>query len=226
MFVSIHIPKTAGTALAKIFDETSMRRIMFDYGSEWDLTSVRTCPSEVKEHRDFIQTYFRYLHGHFHYCKYANIFSDSPVITTVRDPVDRVISQYLHVLRSGDRNIKQHKLVMDGEISVVDFAKFKYIGNAQWYYLEGRPIRDYDFIFVQERLEYSLSKFCERFRVSEIREYLRWFDGVPKVNQKPKWLPKIRSAKITKNDRRKIYSICERDVEVYRLAKEQLNSFG
>lgn len=225
MFVSIHIPKTAGTALAKIFDDTSMRRVMFDYGSEWDITSVRTCPVEVQEHRDFIKKYFKYLHGHFHYFKYADVFPDSPVITTVRDPVERVISQYLHVLRSGNRNIKQHQLVMDGEISIVDFAKYKYIGNAQWYYLEGRPIKDYDFVFIQERLEYSLGKFCDRFQVPEITEYLSWAKGVPRVNKKPTWLSKINSVKITTVDRQKIYSICDRDVEVYRLSKENLESF-
>jgi hypothetical protein len=224
MFISIHIPKTAGTALAKIFEDTSKRRVMFDYGSEWDIVSVRTCPPEVKEHSDFIRNYFWYLHGHFHYLKYADVFSGSPVITTVRDPVERVISQYLHVLRSGDRNIKQHKLVMDGDINVVDFAKFKYIGNAQWYYLEGRPIKDYDFIFVQDRLEYSLNKFCNRLNMPEIRDYLSWFDGVPKVNQKPMLDTNNRSVIITENDKQKIYRICERDVEVYRLANEHLNS--
>lgn len=223
MFISIHIPKTAGTALAKIFDETSKRRVMYDYGTEWALKTVRTCPLEVKENQDFIRFYFSYLHGHFHYLKYADVFSDSPFITTVRDPVDRVISQYLHILRSGDRiNNKNHRLVMDGEINVVGFSKLKYVGDAQWYYLEGRPIKDYDFIFVQEHLTLSLQKFCERFNRPEIREYLTWFGGVPPVNEKPKAWPGVGSVKITEDEKRQMYKICERDMEVYRLAKECL----
>lgn len=225
MFVSIHIPKTAGTALAKIFDDTSLRRIIYDYGTERDLTAARTCPAEVREHRDFIQSYFKYLHGHFHYFKYADVFTESPVIATVRNPVDRVISQYLHILRSGDRNNWRHKQIMDGEMSVVEFSKYDFIGNAQWHYLEGRPIKDYDFIFVQEFLELSLDKFCARFNKPEIREYLSWFDGVPSVNKKPKWSSVFRSVKITEDDKQKIYRNCERDLEVYRLAKECLNSF-
>jgi len=222
MFVSIHIPKTAGTAIAKIFDTTSMRRIMYDYGSEWDIEAVRTSLPEVRVHKEFVQSYFRYLHGHFHYQKYADVFADSPFISTVRDPADRVISQYLHVLRSGDRNIKQHRMVMDREIDVVEFSKFKYIGNAQWYYLEGRPIRDYDFIFVQEQLEFSLSKFCEIFDRPEIAEYLSWFKGVPVVNEKPLSANRGSTIEITESDRKEIYKHCERDVEVYRLAKEKL----
>lgn len=219
MFVSIHIPKTAGTALAKLFDDTSLRRIMYDYGTEWDIISVRTCPPEVREHRDFIRSYFRYLHGHFHYLKYVDVFPDEPVIAMVRHPVERVISQYRHILRSGDRNIRQHKLIMDGEIDVVEFSKFKYIGSAQWYYLEGREIEDYDFIFVQEHLDRSLSLFCERFDVPEIREYLGWFGGVPKVNEKPKFSLRRRGVKITPEQKRMIYNNCERDIDVYLRAK-------
>lgn len=224
MFVSIHIPKTAGTALAKIFDDTSLRRIMYDYGTERDLVAVRTCLPEVRAHKDFVLSYFRYLHGHFHYLKYADVFPDSPVITMVRHPVDRVVSQYLHILRGGDRNNERHRMIMDGEMSVIEFSQIKFIGNAQWYYLEGRPIKDYDFIFVQEQLEYSLRKFCALFDRPEITEYLGWFNGVPAVNEKPKSLLKRRTVKITESDRKEIYKNCERDVEVYRLAKEKLNA--
>jgi len=230
MFVSIHIPKTAGTALAKIFDDTSLRRIMYDYGTERDLATVRTCLPEVREHSEFIQSYFKYLHGHFHYLKYADVFPDAPVITTVREPVDRVVSQYQHILRAGDRNNLRHKLIMDGEMGIVEFSKIDFIGNAQWYYLEGRPIKEYDFIFIQEQLGNSLQKFCDRFDVPEIREYLGWFGGVPKVNEKPKSimsnlkskLKKTRSTVITAEDKRMITLNCERDMEVYRLAKEYL----
>ena len=224
MFVSIHIPKTAGTALAKIFDDTSLRRIMYDYGTERDLVAARTCLPEVWQHKEFIQNYFRYLHGHFHYLKYADVFPDAPVITMVRQPVDRVVSQYLHILRSGDRNNERHRMIMDGEMNVIEFSKIKFIGNAQWYYLEGRPIKDYDFIFVQEQLEYSLRKFCTLFDRPEITEYLSWFNGVPLVNGKPASTQKTRTVNITKRERKEIYKYCERDVEVYRLAKEKLES--
>jgi hypothetical protein len=224
MFVSIHIPKTAGTALAKIFDETSLRRIMYDYGTERDLVAARTCLPEIKEHKSFIQSYFFYLHGHFHYLKYADIFHDSPFITMVRHPVDRVVSQYLHILRSGDRHNARHKMIMDGEMDVVDFSRIKFIGNAQWYYLEGRPIKDYDFIFIQEELEHSLHKFSVLFGKPEISEYLSWFNGVPAVNKKPSTSQATRSIKITEAERQEIWKYCKQDVEVYQLAKEKLRS--
>ena len=222
MFVSIHIPKTAGTALARIFDDSSLRRIMYDYGTERELETVRTCLPEIRENREFIKTYFRYLHGHFHYLKYADVFPDSPVITTVRHPVDRVVSQYLHIFRSGDPDNWRHKMIMDGEMSIVQFSKFDFIGNAQWYYLEGREVEDYDFIFVQERLDNSLAKFCSKFDVPEVTEYLGWFDGVPKVNEKPVTTIRKEPPKITEDDKQKIYGNCERDIDVYRRSVECL----
>jgi hypothetical protein len=247
MFLSIHIPKTAGTTLAKIFDDTSLRRVMYDYGTERDLTAVRRCPDEVREHRDFIQSYFQYLHGHFHYLKYADVFPQSPVIATIRHPVDRVISQYFHIIRDGDPNNKRHKRIMNGEMNVVEFSKIDFIGNAQWYYLEGRPIKDYDFIFIQEQLAKSLELFCMTFNKPQISEYLSWFGGVPTINKKPKWSSGALSLRlglflknnfhkrqsllhssrppisISKSDKQKIYSYCEQDVEVYRLAVEKLS---
>lgn len=224
MFVSIHIPKTAGTALAKLFDDTSGGRVMYDYGTEWDIEAARTCPAEVREHGSLIQDKYKYLHGHFHYLKYADVFPDAPVITTVRHPVDRVVSQYLHVLRGGDRNLWQHRAVMDGEMSIVEFAKQKYIGNAQWYYLEGREIEDYDFILVQEHMKLSLAKFCKRFNLPEVRKYLAQSGGLPRVNEKPVLSQKVREVQITEDDKRKIFNICKRDVDVYRRAVECLKA--
>jgi hypothetical protein len=222
MFVSIHIPKTAGTALAKVFDDTSLRRIMYDYGSEMALSTVRTCPEDICEHKDFIKGYFKYFHGHFHYLKYAEVFSDCPFITMVRHPVERVISQYHHILRSGNRQLDRHRLIMDGELSITEFAESPYVGNAQWSYLEGRAINDYDFVFVQEYFEVSLQKFAARFQIKEISDYLSWNAGAPKVNQKPTHQLTNKALEVTEADRLKIFNLCEKDIELYRRAEEML----
>ena len=219
MFVSIHIPKTAGTALAKIFDDSSQRRIMYDYGTERDIESVRTCPEEVRASREFIKNYFKYLHGHFHYLKYADVFGDCPFIVTVRHPVDRIVSQYLHIARSGDPNNWRHKKIMDGEMDIVEFSKYDFIGNAQWYYLEGREVEDYDFIFVQESLNHSMKLFCDKFGVDEVRDYLSWSRGVPGVNKRPKLQKKRKSIKITDAQKREVFKNCTLDVDVYERAK-------
>ena len=221
MFVSIHIPKTAGTALGRIFDEASLRRVMYDYGTERDLAAARHCPAEIREHRDFIQNHFKYLHGHFHFLKYDRVFEDAPTIATVRNPVDRVISQYRHIVRGGDRNVERHRLIMDGDMDIVQFASFPFIGNAQWYYLEGREVEDYDFIFVQERLELSLWEFTQRCDAPEITRYLSAGGGIPVVNEKPAFrFRRGKDSRIAPDVQAQIALRCDRDIEVYERAKQ------
>jgi hypothetical protein len=224
MFVSIHIPKTAGTALAKIFDDTSQRKILYDYGSERSLETVKNCPEDIRQHKDFIKGYFKYLHGHFYNVKYAEVFSDCPFITMVRNPVDRVISQYLHILRSGNPQHERHRLIMSGEMHITEFAQLPDIGNAQWHYLEGRAIEDYDFVFVQEYFDVSVQKFAKRFQLREISDYLSWFKEAPRVNERPKHQLEDTGIVITQEDRIKIYNHCEKDVELYRKAEELLKT--
>jgi len=219
MFVSIHIPKTAGTAIAKIFDETSSRKIMYEYGSEMNLNDVRHCPEDIRLNSNFIRGYFKYFHGHFHYLKYADVFADCPFITMVRHPVDRVISQYFHILRNGDRNNKQHFLIMNGEMNLVEFSKFPYIGNAQWHYLEGRAIEDYDFVLIQEYFEATLFKFALKFGLIEICNYLEWNRTIPLINIKPE-NQQLNEIKITHQMKQEIFKNCEKDVELYRKASE------
>ncbi len=220
MFVSIHIPKTAGTTLAKVFDDTSNRRVLYDYGSEMSLEDVRTCRDDFREHREFIKGYFEYLHGHFHYLKYHDVFGDCPVITTVRNPTDRVASQYRHVALHGDPNVKQHQMVMDGEIDIVRFSMFQYIGSAQWYFLEGREVKDYDYIFIQENMTPSVAHFAEKFKLPAITEYISWFDNLPKINKREgaKWDTK--AIPVTKSQLKEVTKNCVRDYEIYNKALE------
>lgn len=220
MFVSIHIPKTAGTALARIFEETTLHRVIYDYGTERDLTASRQCPDIIRDNRDFIKEYFHYFHGHFHYIKYADVFNDCPFITTVRNPVDRVKSQYRHIAMSGDPGNERHRLIMAGQMDIVKFSKFPYIGNAQWYYLEGRPVEEYDFIFIQEDMTRALTKFAARFQRHEILSYLSWADAVPEVNRREGQTWSSKAIPFTAADLKEVEKNCERDMEIYRKAVE------
>lgn len=223
MFVSIHVPKTAGTALAKIFDETSGRKVLFDYGTERDLVSVRTCDPELKKHKEFIESYFHYLHGHFHYLKYFSVFPDARYIATVRNPVSRIISQYEHILRAGDRQVERHRMIMDGEMGLLDFARIDFIANAHWYYLEGRDVTDYDFVFVQERMGESVRRFSESFHLPAVAGYIGLFGDIPRVNAKPSNWFFARRPRLSRTDKKEIEKFCFKDNEIYRLASEMLD---
>jgi len=152
--VSIHIPKTAGTTVAEVFSRAKQRRILYDYeGYE----NPRTPSSLIRSNVDFITQYFHLLHGHFYASKYLDVFPNAHFISTIRHPVDRVISQYMHEFNEHSNTALFHEAIKLGTLDVVEFAEQPGIGNAFSLHLAGRPLNEYDLILLSERLLESLS---------------------------------------------------------------------
>lgn len=105
-------------------------------------------------------------------------------------------------------------------MDITKFSKFPYIGNAQWYYLEGRPIEEYDFIFIQENITNSLTKFAISFDRHELLSYLSWVDIVPEVNRREGQGWSSKAIPFTDADLVEVAKNCERDMEIYRKAVE------
>ena len=93
--VSTHIPKTAGTTLSAVFERCLYRRIIYDYDG---YSNPETPRADIVAHSEFVSSYFAVLHGHFYSKKYFTLFPDAAFVATVRDPVDRIVSQYFHEL--------------------------------------------------------------------------------------------------------------------------------
>ncbi|WP_444936605.1 sulfotransferase family 2 domain-containing protein [Microbulbifer sp. JMSA004] len=102
----LHIPKTAGTSFRKgantYFGES---RVCQDYGKFSPLTSPlikKWGSGEVDGwsfYQDFNKEGYQFFTGHFHASKYIDIFDVGQMITFLRDPVDRIVSEYNHKVR-------------------------------------------------------------------------------------------------------------------------------
>lgn len=160
--ISIHVPKTAGTNFTETLRLIYGKRIHFDYGTERDLTTARTCAPEILAKPDKFRKKFDVIHGHFHYPKYAEVFSDVPVMATLRHPVARVVSQYRHVALNGDRANERHRKIMDGEMDVVEFSKIRFIGNAQSEFLKDLPVDQLFHAIIQEHFAETVQAFCAK----------------------------------------------------------------
>lgn len=102
----VHIPKTAGTSFRLGFEQYvgNQERLLFDYGEHANKTSdfiremLKTgdfwplC-KRVREHS------FDMLAGHLPAKNYVHMFGVSSSVTFLRDPVQRVISEYQHARR-------------------------------------------------------------------------------------------------------------------------------
>lgn len=155
--IYLHIPKTAGTSF-RISAEHYFGpwNVLSDYGEKSPNTSEDILTAFYSKN-DFellrnkgMQK--KFLTGHFSLGKYKEIFPQSPMITFFRDPVDRVISEYVH--------FSTH---YGFEGSLQDFYQKKQFRNRQSRALTGARPTDLDFYGITEQYEVSLDKFNGRY---------------------------------------------------------------
>ena len=155
--IYLHIPKTAGTSFRvsaeNYFGESNVLR---DYGADSDNTSA-----------DIIDTFYdtedlaalgehgcrkKFLCGHFSLPRYREVFPDSPVVTFFRDPVKRVVSEFVHFT---------NHYGYTG--SLEEFYKKPKFQNRQHHSLGGAKCTDLDFYGLTEQFDKSLDMFNKRY---------------------------------------------------------------
>lgn len=109
----VHIPKTAGTSLNTSAEACfGADRLEKDYGKDAPHTSELVQKSIYGEHtvdpfafhQAFLENKKTWLTGHFSADRYLSHFGCQNTIAFVREPVERVISEYLYLQRQGRMN--------------------------------------------------------------------------------------------------------------------------
>ncbi len=155
--IYLHIPKTAGTSFRKSAEQYfGPDQVLNDYGEKstntsedirsalYDSNDVAKLRASGMEHK--------LLTGHFTLVKYREIFPDSPVVTFFRNPVDRVISEYIHF--SSHYNFTGN---------LRDFYTEKQFQNRQHRSMSGCAPDDLDFFGITEEYQRSLEMFNQRY---------------------------------------------------------------
>jgi hypothetical protein len=186
--IFIHVPKTAGTAVARLFEKTYPGRLLYDYGTERDMTEARTPSPLALYNRESIRTHFRMIYGHFHHIKYAELFYDADFLSLVRDPVSRAVSHYYHLARYNDP--APHPIaerVKSGNLDIVELHRSQPpLRNVLGLYFEGRAVSDFSYILTQEKLAASVEACAAKLRIPELTEMLASEGGVEDCNSRPK----------------------------------------
>jgi hypothetical protein len=213
-FVSVHIPKTAGTSLSLILNRVFNYRLLLDYAS---FDQYNTPDPLIVEHRDFIEQFYTGIHGHFSVMRHLNVFRSAKFISCVRHPVSRIISQYLHELNDSGSASLFHSDIKSGRMSIIEFSMQDGIGNGMAKHLAGLELREYDLLLLTEKFEQSLHAL--NYVIGDLN-----FDshfGDPPVfpvenSHKRRSLLQV----FDEDTRREIYLRSPQDVEVYRKAEE------
>jgi hypothetical protein len=207
-FVSVHVPKTAGTTLGLVLDRVTRRRVLMDYPAAQD--AARPDPA-IAGAVPFLRSYFRGIHGHFTPRRHLSLFPDARFIATLRHPVDRIISHYLHELNDDGAQSLFHAALRDG-MDVVEFAGLDGVGNALATYLDGIALADWDLLLLTERLRDSLHLLNFVIGNMDIPQHF----GEPMVlpRENPAGARKL-TRHVTAAERQAIFARCAADAEIY-----------
>ena len=136
--VSIHINKTAGTSFERILRDNYSK--VYRINSHDGNRNRRSNSQDGDKLFDFVPDDTDVMHGHF---KAHEVCGHGvPVITWVRDPVDRVISNYFYDLRQEKTNLKMMDYLADEPnrnkiskfLSGVELEQLLFIGVVEHIY--------------------------------------------------------------------------------------------
>src|SRR5580704_16722666 len=129
MIISVHIPKTAGVSFLDDLRHAYGERVFADYG---DWPELRTPDGRGHNERrraamlaasgEFASRY-DVIHGHFAARKYVDVFTETALVTFVRDPYQHAVSTYEHAVRDEAGSHPGHRAFKEGHMTIVDLVE-------------------------------------------------------------------------------------------------------
>ncbi|HEY5228518.1 MAG TPA: sulfotransferase family 2 domain-containing protein [Opitutaceae bacterium] len=164
MIISVHVPKCAGTSFRHVLHGISGDSIWYNYG---------TIFSKEQAQSHLVPPGTKIIHGHFMADSFDGIYPERQLITWVRHPVERVVSNYYHFLRSPDMRDNCCKALHEHRLSLREFADLDWMQNLASRYLSNKPVADFHFIGISERFHDSLRQFCSVYGYREVMKLPR-----------------------------------------------------
>lgn len=203
--VSIHIPKTAGTTfydwLCFHFNDVSINL-------KRDLVRLDAF-SGILHHE--------VVHGHIRFSEIAPYLKGhEKLITWVRNPIDRVISNYRFFIKTITEPIHQNTKVYQANAhrkneTLLEYAQRAETQNQMSKYLEGSDLNQFFFIGLFEEFQTELNHLSLLLKVSPSELY-----SVPTANKN-----RSEHMQVSDYERAEIARYNEKDVKLYAQIKAQ-----
>ena len=163
MLISVHIPKTAGTAFRSILSEHFGARLRLDYvdrplapGFRWRRLKQRLTPDDAAIDPERV---FDCVHGHFVADKYDIAERPLRCVAWLRDPVQRTISHYTYWKRVPDLRNPDCRALIERNLSIEEFAALPRMRNVMTRFFGRKEPQDFFFIGTVETMAESLVRF-------------------------------------------------------------------
>lgn len=172
--ISLHIPKTAGTSfrniLKNVYGENEVVR--FDIRDKGHVMV-----NEMPYSKNALPQ-VKVIHGHFVYENFTKMFTPgkAKIITWVRDPVKRVISNYYY-LESRLKDLLQEEknnlnILSKMQKSLIEYARTEGNKNRQVKFLSGSKPDDFAFIGIQEYFNEEITRLARILQWDKVPEVL------------------------------------------------------
>jgi len=209
--IHIHIPKTAGTSLLNVLQKK--------YSSNEICTIKRKelTGSSTKDNSDIINHHIskehKILHGHLFYKEIGPVLKmnkDVKIITFLRSPVDRVISNYLFFKqRIFEGKVNKNELSRKDE-TLMEYARLEESQNRQSKFLDGLDLEKLYFLGIMETFSEDIKNLCQKLGIN--------ISDIPELNKNKHF--EISDLKISEEEIQEIKSFNQKDLLLYQKALE------
>lgn len=170
--ISLHIPKTAGTSFRHVLEQV--------YGDRLAKLDIRNDQLLLNDRLFLGQSLpenIHVIHGHFFYNNLRKALAlegkQIPVITWLRDPVERVISNYYYLsatlARALDEESRGLNLRNKMQRSLLEFAATDFARNRMARFLSGIPLKSLFFVGIVEQYEEDLALLSRKLSWPRIK---------------------------------------------------------
>jgi len=173
--ISVHIPKSAGTSfrntLKEVYGEEAVIRLDIDLRYE----QLRINQQVFEGHQ--LDKNIKVVHGHFSPAllyKRFKIEEDVQMITWLRDPVERVISNYFYLEKRLKEELEEERkglnILSKMQRSLMEYAQAEINRNRISKFLNGAKIEDFTFVGIQEHYSEDLNTLAKVLDWNAFRE--------------------------------------------------------
>lgn len=124
----------------------------------------------------------RCVHGHLVLDRYQKLCQGADLVTWLRNPVDRTLSLYHHILSNPDSSNEFHQRVYRDKPSILEFCEMPENHNQLFHWIGDRNPEDFKFIGFLEMAQASIVKCTSTLGWSHVPK-LPWSNKTPKRNQ-------------------------------------------